>query len=100
MLTNPESTLRVQATRTGAEPELRFELRFRALTDAVQGCSFPCDAQGHVDLDALSERARNIYFYARIVIGHAFAPPQVHRVTEMLANMSAPLRDTPLALTT
>ena len=59
-----------------------YELRFRALTQGVQDFSFPCDAHGHVDLDALSERARNAYFFARVVVGHELAAPQVHRVNE------------------
>jgi hypothetical protein len=39
--------------------------------------AFPCDAGGHVDLDALSERARENYFYARAVVGFEYAQPAV-----------------------
>ena len=53
-----------------------FELRFQPLQDG-RALSFPCDAAGHVDLDALSERARNNYFYARSVIGREFETPAV-----------------------
>jgi hypothetical protein len=35
------------------------------------------DEQGQVDLDALSERARENYFYARAVIGFEYTAPAV-----------------------
>lgn len=54
-----------------------YELRFRSLFDEGRGYAFPCDAQGHVDLDAMSERARTNYLYARTVIGRELAMPSV-----------------------
>lgn len=54
-----------------------FELRFVSLFNEGRGWSFPCDAQGRVDLDALSERARTNYFFARSVIGREVAMPSV-----------------------
>lgn len=54
-----------------------FELRFRSLFDDGRALSFPCDAQGHVDLDALSPRALRNYFYARAVIGREYFMPAV-----------------------
>ena len=54
-----------------------FELRFRSLFDAGLGYAFPCDAAGRGDVDALAERARNRYFYARAVVGREFATPRV-----------------------
>lgn len=54
-----------------------FELRFQSLFNEGRALAFPCDAEGHVQLDALSERARNNYFYARAVIGRDFAFPAV-----------------------
>lgn len=72
----------MQAMLSDASGPAGYELRFRALVPGVQDCSFPCDALGHVDLDTLSERARNSYFFARVVIGHELAPPRVHRVAE------------------
>ncbi len=56
-----------------------FELRFRSLFNEGRGLAFPCDAAGHVDLDGLSEHARNNYFYARTLIGRDFAMPAVLR---------------------
>ena len=55
----------------------RFELRFDSLFDGHRAMSFPCDRSGHVDLDALSERARNNFFFAHSVIGRDFATPAV-----------------------
>ena len=54
-----------------------YELRFQSLFDEGRAYAFPCDAQGHVDIDALSERARHNYLYARTVIGREFAMPAV-----------------------
>jgi hypothetical protein len=56
-----------------------FELRFQSLFDPGRGLCFPCDAQGRVDLDALSDRARQNYLYARAVVGREFAVPRVVR---------------------
>jgi hypothetical protein len=57
---------------------LRYELRFQSLFNEGRALAFPCDAEGHVDLDAMSERARNNYYFARTVIGRDFAMPFVH----------------------
>jgi hypothetical protein len=56
-----------------------FELRFQSLFDEGRALAFPCDAAGHVDLDALSARARHNYFFARSLIGRDFAMPAVRR---------------------
>lgn len=56
-----------------------FELRFTSLFDEGRGFSFPCDEQGRVDLDGLSDRARANYFFARSVIGRDVAHPAVRR---------------------
>jgi hypothetical protein len=39
--------------------------------------SFPCDADGVVDLDILSDEARLKYLYARVVAGNELAWPVV-----------------------
>lgn len=54
-----------------------YELRFRSLFNEGRGLAFPCDAQGRVDLDALSRDALNNYLYARIVGGREFSTPAV-----------------------
>ena len=54
-----------------------FELRFESLFNPGRGLVFPCDERGQVELDALSERSRQNYFYARAVVGREFATPAV-----------------------
>ena len=54
-----------------------YELRFRSLFNEGRGYAFPCDAQGHVDMDSLGDRLLNSYLYARSVIGREFATPAV-----------------------
>ena len=54
-----------------------YQLHFRSLFDPGRAYVFPCDAAGHVDMDALGERARANYFYARAVIGREFTVPDV-----------------------
>ena len=56
-----------------------YELRFQSLFNEGRAYSFPCDAGGHVDLDALSDRARHNYLYARTVVGREFLTPAVMR---------------------
>jgi hypothetical protein len=55
--------------------QTRFELRFQSLFDNGRGYAFPCDATGQVDLDGLSERARNNYLFARAMVGRDLAVP-------------------------
>lgn len=55
----------------------RFLLCFRSLFDSGRGFAFPCDGAGRVDLDHLSERARNNYFYARAMVGRELTVPAV-----------------------
>jgi hypothetical protein len=54
-----------------------FELRFVSLFDEGRGYAFPCDAEGHVDLDTLSERLKLNYLYVRKLIGRDFCAPAV-----------------------
>jgi hypothetical protein len=54
-----------------------YELRFRSLFQEGRGLAFPCDSQGRVEMDALSDRARQNYLYARAVVGREFAAPAV-----------------------
>jgi hypothetical protein len=54
-----------------------FELRFQSLFHDGRALAFPCDAKGRVDMDALTERARHNYLYARTVVGREFATPAV-----------------------
>lgn len=54
-----------------------YEIRFESLYQSGRALAFPCDAKGHVELDALTERARNNYLYARAVVGREYAAPAV-----------------------
>ena len=59
----------------------QYQLRFRSLFASGRGFAFPCDGRGCVDLDRLSERARNNYFYARAMVGRELAVPAIERAT-------------------
>jgi hypothetical protein len=54
-----------------------YELRFQSLFNEGRGLAFPCDAQGQVDLDRLTERARLNNHGARTLIGREFAMPRL-----------------------
>ena len=59
------------------ESSTHYQLRFTSLFDPGRGYAFPCDREGHVDMDKMSERARNNYLYARAMIGREVATPAV-----------------------
>lgn len=63
---------------TPAPARSAHELRFQSLFNLGRGYTFPCDAEGHVDIDALGDRLRQNYFYARTCIGREFHAPAVH----------------------
>ena len=67
----------MNAPQSTSHQAAAYELRFRSLSAEGGARAFPCDAEGHVDIDALSERTRIEYFYARTVIGREFALPAV-----------------------
>jgi hypothetical protein len=54
-----------------------YELRYQSLFFSGRALEFPCDADGHVSLDTLSERALENYLYARAMVGREFAFPSV-----------------------
>jgi hypothetical protein len=54
-----------------------FELRFRSLFQEGRALAFACDADGRIELDRLSDRARQSYLYARALVGRDFAQPEV-----------------------
>lgn len=64
-----------------SECSFYYELHFVNLFNAGRGYVFPCDAQGHVNLDALSERARLNYFYARVMVGRELSAPVARAVS-------------------
>ena len=54
-----------------------YEIRFDSLFSEGRGLAFPCDRDGQVDIDALSERGRSNYFFARAMLGREYASPRV-----------------------
>lgn len=56
---------------------IRYELRFQSLFEPGRGFAFQCDAEGRVDMDALSVQSRNNYLYARALVGREFFAPAV-----------------------
>jgi hypothetical protein len=60
-----------------AQCAVSYELCFSGLFNRGAGYAFPCDAQGHVDLDALTPRSRDNYLYARAVVGMELSAPIV-----------------------
>ena len=61
----------------------QHQLCFRSLFHSGRGYAFPCDASGQVDLDRMSETARNNYFYARAMVGRELSPPAVETPVTM-----------------
>jgi hypothetical protein len=55
-----------------------FELRFASLFHPGRALVFPCDHDGHVNLDALGPRAMGNYLFARAMVGREYAEPAVH----------------------
>ena len=76
--TNPT----MQHPTTANDHPNHYELRFKSLFDEGRAYSFPCDVSGAVNMDALSERARNNYLYARAVVGRELSLPAVYRTAE------------------
>jgi len=65
------------ASRSPMTQVAEYVLRFQSLFHEGRALAFPCDAGGCVELDALSDKARNNYLYARAVVGREFATPAV-----------------------
>ncbi len=60
-------------------PLLNFELRFESRFENERDLVFPCDEQGRVEIDSLSERARIDYLFARAMLGRQYAASRVIR---------------------
>ena len=58
-------------------PVACYEIRYQPLSGRGPELAFPCDAKGRVEMDALSDRARDNYLYARAVVGREYATPAV-----------------------
>ena len=79
LLTSPSASAVAAPGQNVAMADATFELRFDALFVEGRGLSFPCDAQGRVEMDTLSARGRDNYLYARAVVGREFRTPSVRR---------------------
>ncbi len=62
---------------TPAASSSTFEIWFASLFNQGRGLVFPCDEAGHVQIDALSERGRSNYFFARAMLGREYDTPRV-----------------------
>ena len=71
------------AAQSSAQPT--HLLHFEPLTAGDAGLDVPCDPQGRVGLDALGDKLRNDYFFARTLIGRLFAAPTVRHVARAAA---------------
>ena len=60
-----------------AESLARYELRFQSLFHTGRALTFPCDRQGEVQLDALTEGARANFLRAQGSVGREYASPAV-----------------------
>lgn len=60
-----------------AESSGGFRLCFRSLFEPGRGYAFPCDCNGLVVLDDLSDQVRDNYFYARAMVGRELTAPAV-----------------------
>ena len=69
------------SSNQSAQEPTRYEMRFSSLFQEGRAYAFPCDADGRVDIDALSDCARNNYFYARRVIGRELSMPAVQPIS-------------------
>ena len=62
-------------------------LHFEPLTAGDAGLDIPCDPQGRVGLDALGEKLRNDYFFARTLIGRLFAAPTIRCAPALVSRL-------------
>ena len=67
----------METSRATPTDRANFELRYRSLSSHRCGFAFPCDENGEVDLDVLSDEARENYLYARAMVGRDLLHPQV-----------------------
>ena len=67
---------------TEVDVNCSYIIKFQSLWSAGKSLVFPCDREGHVPLDELTDRARENYLYARAVVGREFAFPTVLPATQ------------------
>ena len=65
------------STSSSLQTPTAFEIRFQSLFREGRAMVFPCDSRGVVDLDAMSEKARTNYLFARGMVGREYAMPLI-----------------------
>jgi hypothetical protein len=72
-----EQGSQMEIKRTISQEVAAYELRYQSLLEAGHTYVFPCDADGHVNMDALSDAVREMYLYVRAVVGREVSAPAV-----------------------
>ena len=60
-----------------AESIARYELRFQSLFHTGRALAFPCDRQGEVQWDTMTDRARASFLRAQGSVGREYASPAI-----------------------
>jgi len=60
-----------------AESVARYELRFQSLFHTGRALTFPCDRQGEVQWDAMTDGVRASFLPAQGGVGREYASPAV-----------------------
>ena len=60
-----------------AESIARYELRFQSLFHSGRALSFPCDREGEVHWDSMTDGARASFLRAQGSVGREWASPAV-----------------------
>ncbi len=68
---------RAMSSTINSQAVVCYELHYQSLLRPGRGWAFPCDAEGHVDMDAMSERVHNNYLFARALVGIELDVPRV-----------------------
>ena len=74
------SAAETQRAPANPKPLWRSSVRvLEAIRPASQDFAFCCDDRGNVELDALGDKARLDYLFARALVGRNFARPAIVR---------------------
>lgn len=68
------------STTDGGDSESAFVANYQLVYPSIRGerdFAFPCDEAGKVELNALTEHARDNYLLARALVGRNFYKPKV-----------------------
>ena len=76
------------ASLSGTSPTR--QIWFTSLFANGRALAFPCDTQGRVDLNALSDRARHNYLFARALVGRDYARPRICQPGETPVDEAGP----------